>query len=141
MSVSSGLFIPALLTGAAWGRVVGTGILYFFPEKSWVDPGKYAFFGAAAQLGGVVRMTLSLTVILIEATGNLTLGLPLMITLVVAKWVGDYFNEGMTHTKKRLRSQMKLFAFSRNLRYSHQAHGSSYPALAAATAVSQHLCY
>ncbi|OXA52085.1 H(+)/Cl(-) exchange transporter 7 [Folsomia candida] len=102
LSVSSGLFIPSLLTGAAWGRVVGMGMEYMFPDKSWVNPGKYALIGAAAQLGGVVRMTISLTVILIEATGNLTLGLPLMITLLMAKWVGDYFNEGIYDTHIRL---------------------------------------
>lgn len=93
-SVSAGIFIPTLLTGAAWGRVFGILIGYVCPNATWIDPGKYALVGAAAQLGGVVRMTISLTIILIEATGNITFGLPLMITLMTAKWVGEYFCEG-----------------------------------------------
>ncbi|KAF3820321.1 hypothetical protein GH733_015830 [Mirounga leonina] len=46
-------------------------------------------------LGGVVRMTISLTVILIESTNEITYGLPIMITLMVAKWTGDFFNKGI----------------------------------------------
>ena len=95
LSVSSGVFIPTLLTGAAWGRFIGTAMLNLFPDHELSDPGKYALLGAAAMLGGVTRMTISLTVILIEATGNLTYGFPMMVVLLVAKWVGDIFNEGL----------------------------------------------
>ena len=31
LSVSGGLFIPTLLTGAAWGRLVGIGLAAIFP--------------------------------------------------------------------------------------------------------------
>ncbi|XP_046616599.1 H(+)/Cl(-) exchange transporter 7 isoform X1 [Neodiprion virginianus] len=95
LSMSSGLFIPSLLIGAAWGRLVGSGLSKLWPNCEIFDPRKYALLGAAAQLGGVVRMTISLTVILIEATDGIFFGLPLIIVLLMAKWVGDFFNEGI----------------------------------------------
>eukprot|EP00057_Strongylocentrotus_purpuratus_P024058 XP_011678532.1 PREDICTED: H(+)/Cl(-) exchange transporter 7 [Strongylocentrotus purpuratus] len=96
LSVPSGLFIPSLLVGAAWGRICGI-LINMIPVVNNVasDPGIYALIGAAAQLGGVVRMTISLTVILMEATGNISYALPIMVVLVIAKWIGDIFNHGL----------------------------------------------
>ncbi|MEQ2235884.1 H(+)/Cl(-) exchange transporter 7 [Ilyodon furcidens] len=94
LAVSAGVFIPSLLIGAAWGRLCGILLASTTSTASmWADPGKYALIGAAAQLGGIVRMTLSLTVIMVEATGNVTYGLPIMLVLMTAKIVGDYFQE------------------------------------------------
>ncbi|XP_056263745.1 H(+)/Cl(-) exchange transporter 7 isoform X1 [Pseudoliparis swirei] len=105
LTVSAGVFIPSLLIGAAWGRLFGILLASITATGSiWADPGKYALIGAAAQLGGIVRMTLSLTVIIMEATGNVTYGLPIMLVLMTAKIVGDYFVEGLYDVHIKLQS-------------------------------------
>ncbi|KAG5832121.1 H(+)/Cl(-) exchange transporter 7 isoform X2 [Anguilla anguilla] len=105
LTVSAGVFIPSLLIGAAWGRLFGILLAAITSSGSiWADPGKYALIGAAAQLGGIVRMTLSLTVIMVEATGNVTYGLPIMLVLMTAKIVGDYFVEGLYDIHIKLHS-------------------------------------
>ncbi|XP_032631294.1 H(+)/Cl(-) exchange transporter 6 isoform X4 [Chelonoidis abingdonii] len=93
-SVPSGLFVPSLLCGAAFGRLVAN-LLKSYIGLDHIYSGTFALIGAAAFLGGVVRMTISLTVILIESTNEITYGLPIMITLMVAKWTGDFFNKGI----------------------------------------------
>ena len=45
--------------------------------------------GAAAALGGVTRMTVSLVVIMFELTGRLSYIVPIMVAVLVSKWVGD----------------------------------------------------
>lgn len=80
----------------------------FLLSQVVLDPGKYALLGAAAQLGGVVRMTISLTAILIEATQGISFGLPVIIVLIMAKWVGDYFNEVYTNARINVWCAVKL---------------------------------
>lgn len=99
LNVSLGIFIPCLLTGAAWGRLTASFFALAFPGIKFINPGKYALIGAAAQLGGTVRMTISLAVILIETTGNIWFALPIIVTLTSSKWMGDYFNEGIYDTQ------------------------------------------
>ncbi len=72
MTISSGLFVPNLCLGALWGRLVGIMLHNHFPQVDWMDTGVYALLGAAAQLSGLVRMTFSLSMILMEATRELS---------------------------------------------------------------------
>lgn len=99
LSISLGIFIPLLLIGAAWGRLLSILMSVAFPTWTFIHPSKYALIGAAAQLGGVMRMTISLTAILIESTGNISFALPIIFTLISAKWMGDLFNEGIYDTQ------------------------------------------
>lgn len=57
-----------------------------------VIPGLYAMIGAAACLAGVTRMTVSLVVIMFELTGAMTYSLPIMMAIMIGKFVGDAFS-------------------------------------------------
>ena len=96
IAVPSGLFVPSLLSGAAFGRLIGH-LLHKLDHTNgtFADSGTYALIGAAAVLGGMARMTISLTVILLEATGDMQYVLPLMLTLMAARFTGNVFNDGL----------------------------------------------
>lgn len=89
--VPAGLFIPNILSGAAFGRIVGHLMNSSFPGYV-ADSGTYAFVGSAAMLGGMSRMTIAGTVILLEACGNANFLLPLMVTFATARYTGNAIN-------------------------------------------------
>ncbi|CAM9634919.1 unnamed protein product [Chrysoparadoxa australica] len=104
IAVPSGLFVPSLLSGAAFGRLAGHLLHRFnYFGGTFADSGTYALIGAAAALGGMARMTISLTVIILEATGDMQYVLPLMLTLMASRWVGNIFNEGLYDIHIKLR--------------------------------------
>ncbi|CDH57436.1 clc channel [Lichtheimia corymbifera JMRC:FSU:9682] len=61
-----------------------------------IIPGVYAMVGAAAALAGVTRTTVSLVIIMFELTFSLVYAVPIMISVMMAKWVADaMFVEGI----------------------------------------------
>ena len=105
--IPAGLFVPTLFIGACMGRLLGSAVKYSDDVYGWaqypVEPGAYAMIGAAATLGGVCRVTISLVVIMFELTGALEYIVPFMVACQIAKWTGDWFGEGIYDQHIRLR--------------------------------------
>ncbi|KAL1534940.1 chloride channel protein CLC-c-like [Salvia divinorum] len=91
IAVPSGLFIPVILAGATYGRLVGR----LLGSLSTLDLGLFSVLGAASFLGGTMRMTVSLCVILLELTNNLLMLPLIMLVLLISKTVADGFNRGI----------------------------------------------
>ena len=106
LQIPSGIILPSMAIGALYGRALGIVVeiwqanypnaLIFAacePDIPCITPGTYAIIGAASALGGVTRMTVSIVVIMFELTGALTYVLPIMIAVMISKWVGDAFGK------------------------------------------------
>ncbi|KAG5993589.1 hypothetical protein E4U43_003461 [Claviceps pusilla] len=102
LQIPAGIILPSMAIGALTGRAVGIvmeiwvhnhpGFFLFSscaPDVPCITPGTYAIIGAAAALAGVTRMTVSIVVIMFELTGALTYVLPIMVAVMMSKWVGD----------------------------------------------------
>lgn len=98
-----------------------------FLNLSSVYSGTFALIGSAAFLGGVVRMTISLTVILIESTNEISYGLPIMVTLIVS-WILSVKS-----------SALKAIFYKQPLLCDHISAGYVVPPLAHGTPNSLHL--
>eukprot|EP01063_Lacrimia_lanifica_P018068 TRINITY_DN25024_c0_g1_i1.p1 TRINITY_DN25024_c0_g1~~TRINITY_DN25024_c0_g1_i1.p1 ORF type:complete len:904 (+),score=328.67 TRINITY_DN25024_c0_g1_i1:42-2753(+) len=96
--LSSGLVVPMLVIGSCYGRAMGMGVELGGGSALWVDGSIFAVLGAAAFFGGVSRLTISLAVIVLEITGALHFLLPVMASVLMAKWVADFFTHSLYHS-------------------------------------------
>jgi chloride channel 7 len=89
LAIPAGMFVPSLLSGAAFGRLIGHCLHNLDNTRgTFADAGTYALMGSAAITSGITRMTISLTVMILEGTGDMQYVLPLMLTILTAKLVG-----------------------------------------------------
>ncbi|XP_078688574.1 chloride channel protein C-like isoform X1 [Branchiostoma floridae x Branchiostoma belcheri] len=110
-AISSGLVVPMVLIGALYGRIIGLSMVSMFGVMdktvneywAWMDPGAFALIGAASFFGGVSRLTMSLTVIMMEMTNDVQFLLPIMVSIMVAKWVGDFVTHPLYHALLELK--------------------------------------
>lgn len=93
--IPSGLFIPVLKMGAAYGRLLGELMHSAFPDgikygeyvhPASIVPGSYAVVGAAA-FSGAVTHTISTSVILFEMTGQIVHIIPVILGVLIANAV------------------------------------------------------
>ena len=98
IAIPFGNFIPSLTIGASLGRVFGE-ILLAAGFATPPEVGSYALIGAAAVLGGVTRMTLTLAVLFVEVTDDAQILPATLVALTVARFVGHFispsFDEGL----------------------------------------------
>lgn len=96
-----GVLMPSLVIGAVCGRFVGilskaiqelfVGSLDTCTSNSClVSPASYAVIGAGAFMTGITKLTMCVVVILFELTGAVSYVLPIMIAVMVLKFVSDY---------------------------------------------------
>ena len=101
-NISCGLVVPMLLIGGLYGRFLGRVCVDMFgvhdgPYWDWMDPGAFALLGAVSFFGGVSRLTMSLAVIMVEITNDIQFLLLIIVTIMFAKWTGDYFTHSLYH--------------------------------------------
>lgn len=105
IKVPAGIYVPSMVIGALFGRILGMLLQYMAhttPVFDWLGitaanphlaasivPGVYAMAGAGAFMAGITRMNVTLAVILFELTGSLNHVLPFSVTILVANWVAN----------------------------------------------------
>ncbi len=78
-----GLFSSSLLLGAIYGEAVAHGLLILAPQLE-IDPIAYALVGMGAVAGGIVGAPLTMTLLILETTGNFSLTIGVMAGVIAS---------------------------------------------------------
>ena len=88
-----GTFVPNLFMGAALGRLFALVAQDTFGVTGLASPGTYALIGAGSVLGGYTRMTLTVVVMIAEASGDVSIIVPLMLSVICSRGVASFLSE------------------------------------------------
>ncbi|KAK9816286.1 hypothetical protein WJX74_004763 [Apatococcus lobatus] len=94
LSIPGGLFMPSIMTGAAFGGMVGMHLIQILPPWWNIQPGVYALVASSAVLGGVFRSAISLVVIVVEGTSGIDFLFGIILAVVVGNWIAGHLPGG-----------------------------------------------
>lgn len=101
--IPCGIFTPTVLVGASLGGAAGLAFQEWFEPA--LTPSTFALLGVAAMLAGIQRSTVSISVILVEGTGQIKVLLPVIMVVLIARYVAEWFDEkGFYETTMRLKN-------------------------------------
>ncbi|MDD2982419.1 MAG: chloride channel protein [Crocinitomicaceae bacterium] len=103
---SGGTLAPLLTIGGAFGSLLGTVILYWFPD-SGVTITLAALVGMSALFAGASRALLTSIVFALEATGQFNALLPLLATCLTAYLISYFFMKNTIMTERIARRGVK----------------------------------
>jgi CBS domain-containing protein len=103
-----GFFIPAILIGAMFGRLFARLVNYmFFPYYS-LQLGVYATLGSVSMLASVNRVTLPIVAMMVEFTSDVQFLTPIMIIILFAKFIADFFCLGLEPEVGKLQPRITM---------------------------------
>eukprot|EP00644_Phytophthora_capsici_P013361 jgi/Phyca11/507624/fgenesh2_kg.PHYCAscaffold_29_\ len=91
LKIPTGVWVPTFISGAAFGRLFGETLSTLFPSIG-ATPGAYALAGAAA-FGSAATKAVSVAVITLEITGEMSLILPIFCAVLAAMATSSLFSE------------------------------------------------
>lgn len=99
---SGGVYAPSLFVGLMCGTAFGMGVQTLFGSSAG-DPAVYAAIGMAAVFGSATRSPLTAMASVVEMTGDVSLLVPVMLTVGISAVVSRATGYGTIYTTKLLR--------------------------------------
>lgn len=90
LAVPGGMFMPSILVGGSFGAAVAMTLSQILPPSWDVQPGVYALVGATATLAAVFRSTISLVVIMVEATRGIEFLPGILAAAIISNFIAHW---------------------------------------------------
>ncbi|HYG38263.1 MAG TPA: chloride channel protein [Cytophagales bacterium] len=103
---SGGTLAPLLTIGGATGVIMGSGVMFFFPEAGVTLP-LAALVGMSAMFAGASRALLTSIIFALETTGQANALLPLLASCIGSFFVSFFIMENTIMTEKIARRGVK----------------------------------